>query len=103
MGDVFFTTAAKVSVLLIFIGIGYLLRRTRKLPENTGKVLSLLTTLIFSPAYTIKNLSASLTVGKRCVRIKIGQHICILSRQCRTIRKDIHGRVVISQSNESHW
>ena len=75
MGDVFFTTAAKVSVLLIFIGIGYLLRRTRKLPENTGKVLSLLTTLIFSPAYTIKNLSASLTpdqLGDQLVLIGYG-------------------------------
>ena len=49
MGDVFFTTVSKVSVLLIFIGIGYLLRRTRKLPENAGKVLSLLTTLISAP------------------------------------------------------
>ena len=60
MGNVFSTTVSKVSVLLIFIGIGYLLRRTRKLPENAGRVLSLLTTLIFSPAYNIKNLSASL-------------------------------------------
>ena len=60
MGDVFFTTVSKVSMLLIFIGMGYLLRRTRKLPDNAGRVLSLLTTLIFSPAYTIKNLSSTL-------------------------------------------
>ena len=45
MGDVFFTTVSKVSMLLIFIGMGYLLRRTRKLPDNAGRVLSLLTTL----------------------------------------------------------
>lgn len=60
MTGVFLTTLSKVSVLLIFIGLGYLLRRTEKLPANAGRVLSLLTTLVFSPAYTIKNLSASL-------------------------------------------
>lgn len=64
MTTVFLTTASKVSVLLFFIGLGYLLRRTRKLPDNAGRVLSLLTTLVFSPAYNIKNLSASLTLDK---------------------------------------
>jgi len=62
--EVFFTTVSKVSVLLIFIGLGYLLRRSKKLPEDAGRVLSLLTTLVFSPAYTIKNLSSSLTLEK---------------------------------------
>ena len=37
---------------------------TKKLPENAGRVLSLLTTLVFSPAYTIKNLSNSLRLEK---------------------------------------
>lgn len=64
MGNVFSTTVSKVAMLLIFIGLGYLLRRTKKLPEDAGRVLSLLTTLIFSPAYTIKNLSSSLTLDK---------------------------------------
>lgn len=64
MSGVFVTTLSKVSVLLIFIGVGYLLRRTKKLPDNAGRVLSMLTTLVFSPAYTIKNLSASLTLEK---------------------------------------
>lgn len=64
MTNVFLTTLSKVSVLLIFIGLGYLLRRVKKLPDNAGRVLSLLTTLVFSPAYTIKNLSASLTLEK---------------------------------------
>lgn len=64
MGNVFLTTLSKVSVLLVFIGLGYLLRRTKQLPDNAGRVLSLLTTLVFSPAYTIKNLSASLTLEK---------------------------------------
>ena len=64
MTDIFLTTLSKVSVLLIFIGLGYLLRRSGKLPDNAGRVLSLLTTLVFSPAYTIKNLSTSLTMDK---------------------------------------
>ena len=80
MTDVFFTTLSKVSVLLIFIGAGYLLRRTKKLPDNAGKVLSLLTTLVFSPAYSIKNLSASLTIekiGSQALLILYGL-ICVL-------------------------
>lgn len=64
MNGVFLTTLSKVSVLLIFIGLGYLLRSSKKLPDNAGRVLSLLTTLVFSPAYTIKNLSSSLTLEK---------------------------------------
>ncbi len=64
MSGVFLTTLSKVTVLLIFIGLGYLLRSTKKLPENAGRVLSLLTTLVFSPAYTIKNLSNSLRLEK---------------------------------------
>lgn len=64
MTGVFLTTLSKVSVLLIFIGLGYLLRRTQKLPDNGGRVLSLLTTLVFSPAYTIKNLSGNLRLEK---------------------------------------
>lgn len=64
MTTVFLTTLSKVSVLLFFIGLGYLLRRTKKLPDNAGRVLSLLTTLVFSPAYTIKNLSGNLRLEK---------------------------------------
>lgn len=64
MSGVFLTTLSKVSVLLIFIALGYLLRRSKKLPDNAGRVLSMLTTLVFSPAYTIKNLSASLNLDK---------------------------------------
>ena len=64
MFSVFLTTLSKVGVLLIFIGLGYLLRSTKKLPDNAGRVLSLLTTLVFSPAYTIKNLSGSLRLEK---------------------------------------
>lgn len=75
MFEVFLTTISKVSTLLIFIALGYILRRSRKLPDNAGRVLSMLTTLVFSPAYTIKNLSASLTLetlGSQLVLIGYG-------------------------------
>lgn len=80
MTEVFFTTLQKVSLLLIFIGIGYLMRRKKMLPEDTGKVLSKLATLVFCPAYTIKNLSQNVTmetVGKKVPLIFYGL-ICVL-------------------------
>lgn len=80
MSGVFLTTISKVSVLLIFIAAGYLLRRIKALPENTGKVLSLLTTLLFSPAYTIKNLSSSMNldkIGSQAALIGYGL-VCVL-------------------------
>lgn len=80
MSSVFLTTLSKVGVLLIFVGLGYLLRRTQKLPDNAGRVLSLLTTLVFSPAYTIKNLSSSLRlekIGSQVVLIGYGAVIVL--------------------------
>lgn len=61
MIEVFALTAQKVAVLLIFIGIGYFLRRHHDLPDDAGRVLSLLCTLLFAPAYSISNFSKSLT------------------------------------------
>lgn len=82
MATVFLTTLSKVSVLLIFIGLGYLLRRTKKLPDNAGRVLSLLTTLLFSPAYTIKNLSVNLrleNIGSQAALIGYGALIVLVT------------------------
>lgn len=62
MDEVAFFTLRKVAVLLLFISAGFLLRRFSKLPSNTGKVLSMLCTTIFTPAYTINNLSKHLTI-----------------------------------------
>ena len=62
MIEVFGLTLSKVAVLLIFIAIGYFLRWHHDLPDDAGHVLSLLCTLIFSPAYSISNLSKSITV-----------------------------------------
>lgn len=64
MLEVFNLTLSKVGMLLIFIGAGYLLRRSHKLPDDAGKVLSLLCVMVFSPAYSILNLSKNVRVEK---------------------------------------
>ena len=61
MLDVFMLTLNKVGVLLIFIGIGYLFRRKELLPENAGRVMSLLCTMLFAPAYSLNNVSKQFT------------------------------------------
>ena len=61
MFEVFGLTLSKVGMLLIFIGIGYFMRRHHDLPDDAGHVLSLLCTLIFSPAYSIANMSKNFT------------------------------------------
>ena len=60
MQEVFMLTLDKVATLLIYISVGYLLRRKNLLPENAGKILSLLCVMIFSPAYSILNISKSM-------------------------------------------
>ena len=50
MFEVFGLTLGKVAMLLVFIGIGYFMRRHHDLPDDAGHVLSLLCTLLFSPA-----------------------------------------------------
>ena len=62
MFEVFGLTLSKVGMLLIFIGIGYFMRRHHDLPDDAWHVLSLLCTLIFSPAYSIANMSKSFTM-----------------------------------------
>lgn len=61
MLEVFQLTAAKVGMLLIFVGIGYFLRWHHDLPDDAGRVLSLLCTLVFLPAYFITNQSKNFT------------------------------------------
>jgi predicted permease len=58
--DVFLLTLDNVGTLLIYISVGYLLRRKNLLPENAGKILSLLCVMIFTPAYYILNISKSM-------------------------------------------
>jgi len=64
MLEVFNMTLSKVGMLLIFISAGYMLRRSHKLPDDAGRVLSLLCVMVFSPAYSIVNLSKNVRVDK---------------------------------------
>lgn len=79
MTDVFLATLQKVGMLLVFISIGYLLRNRKLLPEDGSKVLSKLATLIFCPAYNIRNLSQNVTretIGEKVPLIFYGA-ICV--------------------------
>lgn len=60
--SVFFLTMQKVAFLLIFIFAGYLLRRSGKLGKSSTGTVSVLTTFLFAPAYSIVNLSQTFTV-----------------------------------------
>lgn len=75
MFEVFQLTFGKVGMLLIYIAIGYFLRRHHDLPDDAGRVLSLLCTLVFAPAYSISNLSKNVSmevIGQKAMLILYG-------------------------------
>ena len=79
MTEVFLSTLQKVGMLLIFIAVGYLLRQRKLLPENSSKVLSKLSTMIFCPAYNIKNISQNVTmetIGQKLPLVLYGA-VCV--------------------------
>lgn len=57
-------TVGKVAMLLCFVAAGYLLRLSGKLPDNAGRILSVLSATIFCPAYNLRNLWLNFTVAK---------------------------------------
>ena len=75
MFEVFQLTFSKVGMLLIFIGIGYFLRWHHDLPDDAGRVLSLLCALVFTPAYSITNLSKNFrmeVLGEKAMLVGYG-------------------------------
>lgn len=75
MFEVFQLTLGKVGMLLIFIGIGYFLRWHHDLPDDAGRVLSLLCSLVFLPAYFITNMSRNVTMdvlGEKALLVGYG-------------------------------
>ncbi len=61
----YFTRAAtQILMILLYIGIGFVLRRSRLLPETTSKSLSLLETFVFLPALIFNNLCANVQIEK---------------------------------------
>lgn len=82
MSEVFVLTLSKVAGLLIFIAIGYFLRWHHDLPDDAGHVLSLLCTLVFAPAYSISNLSKSISldvIGEKIVLVGYGLAFILFS------------------------
>lgn len=63
MFDVPLATIQGVGMLLIFILVGYLLRVTKKLPDNAGKILSALSAMVFCPAYNLLNMWKNFTMA----------------------------------------
>ena len=64
MEQIALLTLKNVISLLILMSVGYLLRRTESLPQQTAPVLSTLTTKLLLPSYVIRNLSQSCTMEK---------------------------------------
>ncbi len=82
MLEVSVLTLKNVGVLLVFFALGYILQHSGKLPENAAKALSTLTTMLFLPAYTIKNLSQNFTVnmiGQKAVLLCYGVVFIVVS------------------------
>ena len=61
MVQVFWLTLQKVCMMLLFAAVGFALRRGKLLPEKSGRVLSVLCASVFLPAYTFRQLHASMT------------------------------------------
>ncbi len=81
MGTVAFLTFQKVAMLITMISIGIIMRKSKKLPENAGKIMSVLCAFVFCPAYNIRNLSKNVTIasiGDKLSLLGIGAVMIIL-------------------------
>lgn len=56
-------TLQKVIMLLLLVAVGVTMRKSKKLPENAGKIMSTICTLVICPAYNIRNLSQNVTMS----------------------------------------
>ena len=102
MLQVFNLTLSKVGMLLIFISVGYLLRRSHKLPEDAGRVLSLLCVMIFSPAYSILNLSKNLrmeVLGEKLTLVGYGLAFAAVAIGAGLVLGKLMGRSPVDKSS----
>lgn len=93
--QVILLTLENVGLLLLFIAIGFVLRASGKLPEDSGKVLSLLTTMVFTPAYTIRSLAANFTVesiGQKAVLFVSGVAVVLIVMVAAWVLAKLLGR-----------
>ncbi len=75
--EVFLTTLEQVVILLLFIIIGFFLRKKNYVGENASKMLATLEMLIFMPASTFSALSSSVTVEKFTEYLMLFLYGCI--------------------------
>jgi len=102
MLEVFNLTLSKVGMLLIFISIGYILRRSHKLPDDAGRVLSLLCVMIFSPAYSILNLSRNLrmeVLGEKLQLVGFGLAFAVVAVGFGLVLGRLMGRSPVDKSS----
>ena len=64
MMDFFLKAATQILMVLLYIAIGFILRRSKMLPETTSKTLSVMETLVFLPALLFNNLSTNVKIEK---------------------------------------
>ncbi len=57
-------TLENVGIMFLYLATGYLLRRKHILRDDASKTMSTLVMTLFSPAYTITNLSRNFTMDK---------------------------------------
>ncbi len=75
MGEICFITIQKIVVMFIFIATGFVMRRSKVLPEQSGKVMSMLVTKLFLPCLIFNNLSSNIkveTISEKLVSFLIG-------------------------------
>ena len=70
--QVFQLTLEKVSVMLLIMGVGYFFRARGIVGKEASKLLALLITYLFNPAYTFNSLSTHFT------REKLGENLVIV-------------------------
>lgn len=102
MQEVFNLTLSKVGMLLIFISVGYILRRSHKLPDNAGRVLSLLCVMVFSPAYSILNLSRNLrmeVLGEKMLLVGYGLAFAAVAVAVGLVLGKLMGRSPVDKSS----
>ncbi|MFA5562161.1 MAG: AEC family transporter [Eubacteriales bacterium] len=63
MKEVYLITAEQIIGMFLLITVGFLLRRSKALPAQSGKTLSTLETALFLPALVFNNLSGSVNAG----------------------------------------
>lgn len=102
MFEVFRLTLGQVAMLLVFVFIGYYLRRRHHLPDDAGRVLSLLCTLVFTPAYSISSFSKSLTrdvLGEKLVLVGYGVAFVLVSMALAYLLSKPLGRTKIERNS----